>query len=272
MIDYFKKTTLLAVISAGCVLATPASAVTELCLALDGSASIRAADFALQLQGYANNIADPDVIPQNSTVVVSVVQFSNVADLEIPPTLIDSQATADLLATEINMFSQQAAQTAIGDAINLCTTNFAFADPADRQIIDISTDGVSNTGAPTGPSADAAIMMGVDAINAIAIGNFDTAQISETVRPQPVTVLPEPGFLIEINDFTEFEPTLRAKIDAEVAPEPEPEPEPDPDPIGPDPDPDAVAVPALNAFGMILMALIVAVGGLFMVARLRRTS
>ena len=230
---------------AGVALSGSATAATELCLSIDGSGSISTGDFDLQLEGYATNIENPAVLPQDGSIILSVVQFSTGTQVEVSPTTIDSQSTADSVASTVRNISQLNGSTAIGDSILTCTNQFGFA-AGDEQVIDISTDGSSNTGADPVVAADDALAAGVDVINAIAVGGgADIATLEATVRPQPASMLPDPGFVLEVMDFSDFEPAIEAKIMAETG----------------GGGGGSTAIPALNRIGLIILGLILLAGG-----------
>src|SRR6056297_3254989 len=201
----------------------------ELCLALDGSGSVSATDFDLQLEGYASAIENSNIVPRNSSVSIIVVQFSSAAQLELGPVLIDGAATAQTLANDIRNITQLDSLTDIASSIDECTSQFQYLSGF-RQIIDISTDGQDSS---------TVVTAGVDAINALGVGSgIDTTQLESLVRPQPASAPPEPGFVVTVTDFASFTPAIEAKIQAEVT--------------GGGP---ATPVPAMMPFGLLVLIL-----------------
>lgn len=185
----------------------------ELCSLVDGSGSIAPGDFTIQLEGLASAIEDGGIVPQDSTITASVVQFSSSATVEVAPTLIDGQTTADNIAAQIRAITQIGAGTRIDLGIDSCTAQFNAG--ADRQTIDLSTDGAS-TGDPVA-AADAAVTAGVDVINALGVGaGVDQSQLEAIVRPQPASQIPEDGFVLLVEDFDEFSDAIAQKLFAEV--------------------------------------------------------
>jgi len=186
----------------------------ELCLALDGSGSVSASDFTLQLEGYASAIEDGTVVPRDSSVDVIVVQFSNSAQVELGPTTIDSAATANQMATDIRNIAQIGSGTNIASSITTCENTLQFQSGY-RQVIDVSTDGQDSSDVVG--AADSAVSAGVDAINAIGVGSgVDVTQLEALVRPQPASTPPDPGFVLTVSDFAAFTPAIEAKIQAEI--------------------------------------------------------
>jgi hypothetical protein len=215
------------------------SQAVELCLAIDASGSISSADFTLQLEGIATSVEDPSIVPQNSTVKISLVQFASSAQVEVASTLVDSQATATALASSIRNIVKRGGGTNIGSGITACAGTFAFTG-TDEQIIDVSTDGQS---ANPIPARDAAIAGGVDVVNALGVGSgINVNQLNDLVWPQPVSTLPAPGFVRIIADFSEFNEAIKAKIRAEVT--------------LPGPAPNSQPIPTMSEWSLILLSLL----------------
>ena len=214
---------------------------TELCVLIDGSGSVSSSDFDLQLQGLASAINDPTVVPQDGNVTVSVIQFSSGAQLEVPPTVIDSAATASSVANTILAISQLNGGTSyVAGVTEALSSGFTFS--TNRQIIDMSTDGVPNN-PNTSPLRTQAVGAGVDVINAIAVGGVSTQALQDLVYPQPASQPFDPGFIVEVNNFQEYVTAIQNKIRQEITP----------GPIG-----DAAEVPTISEWGMILLSLFLA--------------
>ena len=217
-----------------------AFADTEICMALDGSGSVGSTNFGVLLEGTASAIEDPAVVPQNSSVIISVVQFGVGAQVEVSPTTINNQGTADSVAATIRAISYLSGiDTNIPAAIALCEGQFAYAG-GDTQVIDVVTDGVSS-GDPSA-AADTAVTAGVDSINALGIGGgVSVPDLNSFVRPQPPSVLGVgDGFVVLVPTFQDFAPAIAEKIQQEVAPE------------------EIQPVPTLSEWATILLALLFA--------------
>ena len=215
---------------------------TQMVVCLDGSGSISDSNWNVMRQGLAAAIADPACVPQDGSVELGINKFgySNPphAQVVVPMTVIDSQATANSIAAIVAATSKPDGWTPTAAAIDQATammtgsSNFSIAT---RHIINISTDGVPQD--PTGttiPRAqaiaarDAAIAAGITGIHAEAIG-VAPADVewmrANIVYPQPgVTVyppnpLPDPnvnGFVLVIGDFTDYADAICAKFKALV--------------------------------------------------------
>jgi len=213
----------------------------SLCLALDGSGSLSSAQFSLQIDGYANAIENSAIVPRDGSVSFAVVQFGNVVVTEVPLTTVGSEADATQLAADIRAINfQNGPATATGTAIEQCVTLLDGAPG--RRIIDISTDGGSNQGTSPPVAADAAIAAGIDAINLLGVGSgINVPELNATARPQPASTLPEPGFVLIVDSFDDFDPAIAAKIEAEIT---------GGGPAGP-----AIAVPTFSQGGLVLLIL-----------------
>jgi hypothetical protein len=192
----------------------------ELCIALDGSGSIGTTDFTLQVEGLAQAVENPQVIPPNGSVTLSVVQFAgSTTGIEVAPTLIDSSTVADTVAAQIRTITQDSGGTPMDAAINVCTDQGLPFAAGQRQVIDVSTDGGPNSPSATLAAANAAVSAGVDAINGMGIGTGANISFLETmVRPQPASD-PQPGaqgFVIAIEQFDEFADAIALKISLEL--------------------------------------------------------
>jgi len=193
----------------------PATGTIELCAAMDGSGSMSSQQFTLQKEGLASAIEDPQIVPQDSRLTFSLVQFSSSAQVEIPPILIDSQATATSVATRVRSLSQFSGSTNIPSAIDLCTQQFGFA--ANKQVIDISTDGENTHGGSPSVASDRATAKGVDVINALGIGSsVKRDELNLLVRPQPVKNFPQDGFVYLVPDFAGYANAIKEKMGAET--------------------------------------------------------
>jgi uncharacterized protein YegL len=205
---------------------------TQMVLLIDGSRSIVGSDFTIMKSGIAAAVADPDCLPHDGSVELSVVQFSDVAALEVGPTVIDSTATATTFAAAVAGITQMASSTNYQAGFDLARTtitsspNFATAS---HQAINMSTDGQPNQpqGDPQGAAVtarNAAISAGVDEIDVEAINM--TSPATEWIRtnivyPGPGYIAPPftgPGWVITIPDFQTYASSLCKKFQVVVAP------------------------------------------------------
>lgn len=216
------KKTLLAGIATGLLLigSQMAQATSiELALLLDGSGSIIASDWTLQTSAYKNIFANnfyTKYLNPGDTLYVGAYQFStNVAAIGSWAT-INSDADALAYSNTFSSVTQMKQNTAIGDAINTAKTAIVTnAYTGDRKVIDVSTDGYSNTGAAPTTAAQAAYAAGIT-VNAIGVGSgINTAELADFTSAAH-------GFYMTAKDFTAFEAELDRKLQTEISGVPEP--------------------------------------------------
>ena len=140
---------------------------TQLVMILDGSGSISSDDWTLITDGLADAIENPDCIPHDGSVELTVIQFSTNAKLEVGPVVITS-ANASSVATQIRGISQMRGRTCI--ACGFCLAQDVLLNYSShynaslKQALNLVTDGEPNrcadcadcTGAPNWecPSSD----------------------------------------------------------------------------------------------------------------------
>jgi hypothetical protein len=178
----------------------------ELSFCLDGSGSIAASDFTLQLEGVANAIEDPSIVPHNGQVAVSVVQFggSNQAIIEVPRTVLNSNATAQNVAAAIRAIVKLNGGTPMAQGIDACVQALAGANPGAKQFICLATDGVPNSAQQALEARTNAINAGVDQIDAIGVG--------PGVDPNFLAQLVFQGGVTLVSTFEEFATIIGMKL------------------------------------------------------------
>ncbi|MGW9168185.1 DUF1194 domain-containing protein [Agromyces sp. NPDC055658] len=156
---------------------------TDLVLLLDGSGSISATDWDLQLDGYAAALQDRVNVPLDNSVAVSVVQWSYVGSttpstrVEIPLTPIGSEQDVNDLIAQVRAISQIGSNTNPGDAIRTGTNQLlANGRPAADWTLCMSTDGARNSGESMSSATTYAKSVGVDRYSVVAVedGSFTT--------------------------------------------------------------------------------------------------
>jgi Ca-activated chloride channel family protein len=197
-------------------LATPGLACdTALLLAVDISGSIDAGEYAQQVEGLADALADPDVADAllQGQVALAVVQWSGTGRqaLVLPWRRMLSPA-------EITRFGQaartlprsfDASDTAVGEAISFSLAQFGTVSDCRRHIIDISGDGPENAGFTVGRARQAAQAQGVE-INAIAIEDMgSSAPITSFYRRWAIT---KGGFVLTARGLGDYPRAIREKL------------------------------------------------------------
>lgn len=204
---------------------------------IDGSATVSAQDFQTIRNALADTLSNQTIVPQDGSVEVTVVQFSDsAARTEISPTVITS-SSINSVANQIRNITQGGGGTPLWLGIDRIadlitgSPNFTIAN---RQIINVATDGqpqVPNDGisVATGiqrslDARDRAQGMGIDELDAEGIGQAITDTnfrnfLLDLVFPQPGTLIengstfdPDPGFVVLVQNFSQFQSAIEDKV------------------------------------------------------------
>jgi uncharacterized protein YegL len=220
--------------------ASAANGVVQVAVLLDGSGSIDSQDFDVMLKGLADAAEDSACMPHDASVELTVIQFAgnlaNGVEREVGPEVVTA-ANAGNLAAAILGISQGSGGTPIDaafyEAVKALTGSPRFAT-AERQVINLSTDGEPEDEVAAEHRRDDAVAAGVDEIDAEAIGlGAPTAWLRDFI------VYPQPGHLVAVDgyipgwvatpaDFEEYAASLCEKFQLIVPPEPEDEFVPEP--------------------------------------------
>ena len=186
----------------------------DLVLLIDGSGSISTADFNLQLNAYKNifeqNFWSTYGAPSKyDTLRVAAWQFRTGVTQEIAWTTVTNDAEAAAVGALFSGWARTGGGfTNMGGAINAAVAGLALEN-GDRQVIDISTDGVPTTGPNAITAANTARANGIT-VNAIGVGNVDATYLNNLVSGDPQ------GFYLQAASFADFDETLRRKLEREV--------------------------------------------------------
>ena len=207
------RRTLLSLVALGSLaLSAPTQAAPislELAIVIDSSGSISASDFATQKTSYVNALNA--LLPLDGSVAIEVINFSNNVVVEFADAII-TNANFGALKTAIQNMSQIGSTTAIGDAIAKAATDLLTpAIDSLRQIIDVSTDGVSNTGQNDVTAAANAVAAGIEQVNCLGVGGAANCNF----------IAGTGAFSINAANFAAFEAALTTKLAREIGvPEP----------------------------------------------------
>jgi len=148
-----------------------------LVLAVDISRSVDERKFRLQRDGYAGALISPKVIAairsgQFGRIAISMIEWSGIAEQAIVAdwTIVGSPDEAAALSQRIREAPRAfMGRTAIGSAIEFAMQQFPRSPyRADRQLIDVSGDGTSNSGSEVTEARQQALSRRVT-INGLAI-------------------------------------------------------------------------------------------------------
>jgi Ca-activated chloride channel family protein len=200
----------------GLTLSTPAQACeTALLLAIDVSGSIDKGEYALQVQGLAQALQDPEVadIVLQGQVALAVVQWSGLGSqkLVMPwQRMLSPRALANFASRSAAIpRAFDRSDTAVGDAIEYSIAQFSVVSDCKRKVIDISGDGPENAGQNVGRARMKAIAEGIE-INAIAIE--DMGQASPTSSYYKQWVITPKGFVMTARGLSDYPRAIREKL------------------------------------------------------------
>jgi hypothetical protein len=193
----------------------------ELVLAVDCSGSVDQAEFELQMQGIASAFRDPEVVRALEAhaprgVAVALVQWAGRKQEELVvkwTLLIDAGSAEDFAGRVVGAPRWMVGETAIADAIDFAAAQLRhnlFA--AARRVVDVSGDGVTNSGRDPDVARDAAVAEGVT-VNGLAILN-EEPELDLYYRRH---VIGGPGaFVVAAADYGDFARAMRQKLLREI--------------------------------------------------------
>jgi len=192
-----------------------------LVLAIDCSFSVDAHEFAVQMRGLAQAFRSPAVkkaIAQGvrQRIAVTAVQWSDDRNhkIVVPWTVVSSASDADALANVFLHTQRQLTEggTSLSMALTFSSALFAAAPSAERQVIDVSTDGRNNSGPPVAPARDRVVAQGVT-INGLTILN-EWPTLNTYFE---ANVAGGPGhFVIPANDYDAYVEAIQRKLVREI--------------------------------------------------------
>lgn len=213
------------VAAAAALLAAAPSRACDLALvlAVDVSSSVSRLEYALQREGHARTFRDPDIgaaIEQVGGISVVLVHWSGNVHQQARTewtrlrTAAEARDFADALGSITRRFDYYG--TALGQMLTYLETAWT-ADVSDcaRRVIDISGDGVSNTGVDVGPPRARLTASGVT-INGLVIVNDELVEADPSAFYRD-RVIGGPGAFMEIaNDFEDYARAFKQKLLREI--------------------------------------------------------
>lgn len=209
--------------------AGPEPVDVELILAVDVSRSIDPQEQSLQFSGYAAAFRDPKIIDGirgGPLGAIAVMLFTwsdhNVQEVLVPWMLIHDAASARAFADAIDAAPKQARlYTSISGAIAFGVRQFGQGFEGTRRVMDISGDGVNNSGPSVAEARDAAVAQGVT-INGLAIidaspGAWAQYQPSLDEYYRNEVIGGVGCFLVVAEGFHAFEDAVKRKLVREIA-------------------------------------------------------
>jgi hypothetical protein len=201
-----------------------------LVLAVDVSRSIDEDEARLQREGYRSAVSDPKVVEairggMLGSIAIAYVEWAGIEyqRLVIPWTRIASQADADgWAATLLRAPRISLSWTSVSGAIEFSRRmQGECPHEATRKVIDVSGDGVNNSGPPAEQARDRAVAEGMT-INGLPILNdrptFGRAPpIPLDIYFREAVIGGQGAFMIAAEDFEAFGNAVRRKLIREIA-------------------------------------------------------
>lgn len=195
-----------------------------LALALDISSSVNAAEYEVQIGGLANALRQEDVrsalLDQDGAVWVLVYEWSGYYQQDIVAdwTRIGDEADIDALAGRLDAHVRPYAEfpTAIGRGLEFGARQFRrLAAPCERQVIDVSGDGVNNQSFDPAYSRSTGALDGITVNGLVIKGAFPD--------PEPYYrdhVVSGPGafLMVAARGFEDYPEMIRRKLVRELRP------------------------------------------------------
>ncbi len=192
-----------------------------LALAVDCSFSVDEKEYQLQMQGLGAALADPQVAEAiaggaKGRIAIVVYQWSDndSQGVVLPWTVIDATVDAEAIGRKIAALPRSIPQggTAISSALIFGAALLNLAPAAERQVIDLSTDGRNNLGGPAPNARNTVVARGIT-INGLAIAT-EWPTLDQYLEAQ---VTGGPGnFVIKAAGYDDFGAAMLKKLVKEI--------------------------------------------------------
>ncbi|MBB5691173.1 hypothetical protein FHS88_003325 [Roseomonas alkaliterrae] len=210
----------------------------ELVLAVDVSRSVDAEEMEMQMRGYAAAFRDPRLARGIArgpigTIAVTLFVWSdwNIQHILVPWTKLDGPDACARFAAAVDGASRETyLYTSISGAIDFAMRQFGTRYEGLRRVVDISGDGVNNSGRPVADARAEALARGVT-LNGLAVLDRNPQPAALLAGLPPIDayfrdeVIGGPGaFLMVAEGYEAFAEAVRRKIIREIAALPAPGP------------------------------------------------
>lgn len=210
----------------------------ELVLAVDVSRSVDTEEMEMQMKGYAEAFRDPRLaegIAGGPLGAIAVTLFVwsdwNIQHTLVPWARLDGHAACERFARALDAASRETyLYTSISGAIDYASNQFGQRFEGLRRVVDISGDGVNNSGRPLSVARTEALEKGI-VINGLAVLDRSPQPAVLLAGLPPVDeyyrdeVIGGPGaFLMVAEGYESFAGAVRRKIIREIAAIPTPGP------------------------------------------------
>jgi hypothetical protein len=203
----------------------------ELVLAVDVSRSVDAEELDLQFRGYEAAFRDPRLIEGIAGGPVGAIACTlftwsdwHIQNTLVPWARLDGARACHGFADAIAAAPRQAfLYTSISGAMDYAAKQFGRRFEGTRRVVDISGDGVNNSGRPVSEARHEALSQGI-VLNGLAVLDKQPSPLALAGAIPPLDdyyreeVIGGPGsFLMVAEGFTAFESAVRRKIIREIA-------------------------------------------------------
>lgn len=210
----------------------------ELVLAVDVSRSVDTEEMEMQMKGYAEAFRDPRLaegIAGGPLGAIAVTLFVwsdwNIQHTLVPWMRLDGHASAERFARALDGASRETyLYTSISGAIDYASNQFGQRYEGLRRVVDISGDGVNNSGRPLSAARAEALDKGI-VLNGLAVLDRSPQPAALLAGLPPVDeyyrdeVIGGPAaFLMVAEGYDSFAGAVRRKIIREIAAIPTPGP------------------------------------------------
>jgi Protein of unknown function (DUF1194) len=210
----------------------------ELVLAVDVSRSVDAQEQELQFRGYEAAFRDPRLVEGIAGGPVGAIACTlfawsdwHIQRVLVPWARLDGPRACDRFADALAAAPRETfLYTSISGAMDFAARQFGQGFEGTRRVVDISGDGVNNSGRPVAEARAEALARGI-VLNGLAVLDRSPtpAVLAGTVPPLDAyyleSVIGGPGsFLVVAEGFAAFEAAVRRKIIREIALAPPPAP------------------------------------------------
>ena len=216
--------------------AEPEPVDVELVLAVDVSRSVDADEMEMQLRGYAAAFRDPKLVEGIAggplgQIAITLFTWSDfhIQEHLLPWMKIDGAAGAERVAASIDAAPRRTwLYTSISGAMDFAAGLFGRAYEGTRRVVDLSGDGVNNSGRPVADARRDILDKGI-VLNGLAVLDRQPQPwmaglppLDEYFRSE---VIGGPGaFLMVAEGYAAFEQAVKRKIIREIAAAPPPGP------------------------------------------------
>lgn len=199
----------------------------QMAVLMDTSGSVGSVDWGIMTEGLASAVEDPNCVPHDGSIELTMVRFGGSAATVVGPVVITS-ANADTIAADIRGVAYVGGGTCMSCAFDEAATALSGSpnfDPDVKQVINLVTDGYPNSPSATIDARDDAIdtlemTEAQDEIDCEAIGaGADVEWMKDNIAyPQPGYEAPPfdqgGGWVREIATFEDFADSICEKLQA----------------------------------------------------------